>query len=44
MVGDGPEANPLVCKLSRPHSVLFNGGKLYVADSEGHRIRVLSLP
>jgi streptogramin lyase len=44
MVGDGPEVNPLECKLSRPHAVLFNGGKLYVADSEGHRIRVLSLP
>ncbi len=44
MVGDGPETNPLECKLSRPHAVLFNAGKLYVADSEGHRIRVLSLP
>ena len=44
MMGDGPETNPLACKLSRPHAVLFTGGKLYVADSEAHRIRVLSLP
>jgi streptogramin lyase len=42
--GDGPETNPLECKLSRPHAVLFTGGKLYVADSEAHRIRLLSLP
>lgn len=40
-MGDGPETNPLDCKLSRPHAVLFTGGKLYVADSEAHRIRVL---
>lgn len=43
-MGDGPETNPLGCKLSRPHAVLFTGGKLYVADSEAHRIRMLSLP
>ncbi len=40
-VGDGPEPNPLACKLSRPHAVLFANGVLYVADSEAHRIRVL---
>ena len=39
--GDGPEPNPLGCKLSRPHAVLFANGVLYVADSEAHRIRVL---
>ncbi|MBZ5577218.1 MAG: hypothetical protein LAP40_11720 [Acidobacteriia bacterium] len=39
--GDGPEPNPLECKLSRPHAVLFANGVLYVADSEAHRIRVL---
>ena len=42
--GDGPETNPLDCKLTRPHAVLFVGGKLYVADSEANRIRVLTLP
>jgi streptogramin lyase len=41
-IGDGPETSPLDCKLSRPHAVLFVGGKLYVADSEAHRIRVVS--
>jgi len=44
MMGDGPETSPLECKLSRPHAVLFTKGKLYVADSEAHRIRLLSLP
>jgi DNA-binding beta-propeller fold protein YncE len=39
--GDGPEADPLKCKLSRPHGVLFANGSLYVSDSEAHRIRVL---
>jgi sugar lactone lactonase YvrE len=40
--GDGPETDPLQCRLSRPHG-LFAGtdGTLYVADSEAHRIRVL---
>jgi len=41
MMGDGPETSPLQCKLSRPHALLFTGGKLIVADSEAHRIRVL---
>src|SRR5258708_25629959 len=39
--GDGPEGDPLACKLSRPHGVLFANGSLYVSDSEAHRIRVL---
>lgn len=39
--GDGPETDPLQCKLSRPHGVLFSGGVLYVSDSESHRILTL---
>ncbi|MEO5926926.1 MAG: hypothetical protein ABIR70_24135 [Bryobacteraceae bacterium] len=39
--GDGPETDPLQCKLNRPHGVLFANGVLYIADSEAHRIRVL---
>jgi streptogramin lyase len=39
--GDGPETDPLACKLSRPHGVLFANGVLYVSDSEAHRIRIL---
>ena len=40
--GDGPETSPLECKLSRPHGLLVDAtGRLYVTDSEAHRIRVL---
>jgi DNA-binding beta-propeller fold protein YncE len=39
--GDGPESDPLKCKLNRPHAVLYANGVLYVADSEANRIRVL---
>jgi sugar lactone lactonase YvrE len=40
--GDGPETDPLECKLSRPHGVFADtDGTLYVTDSEAHRIRVL---
>lgn len=41
--GDGPEPNPRRCALSRPHGVLVDDrGIVYVADSEAHRIRVLT--
>lgn len=40
--GDGPESSPLECKLSRPHGLLADTtGRLYVTDSEAHRIRLL---
>jgi sugar lactone lactonase YvrE len=39
--GDGPETDPLQCKLSRPHGLFAYGGVLYVSDSEAHRIRML---
>ena len=40
--GDGPESDPLQCKLSRPHGLFAApDGTLYVTDSEAHRIRVL---
>ena len=39
--GDGPEDNPLTCKLSRPHGLLAANGVMYVADSESNRIRIL---
>jgi len=40
--GDGPETSPLDCKLSRPHGLLADAnGRLYVTDSEAHRIRLL---
>jgi DNA-binding beta-propeller fold protein YncE len=39
--GDGPEPEPLKCRLARPHGLFAASGVLYVADSEAHRIRVL---
>ena len=42
MRGDGPETDPLQCKLSRPHGLFADGeSRLYVTDSEAHRIRIL---
>lgn len=43
--GDGPEPDPRRCALARPHGLLVDrGGRLYVTDSEAHRIRVVSDP
>jgi DNA-binding beta-propeller fold protein YncE len=39
--GDGPENDPLKCKLSRPHAVFAVPNALYVSDSEAHRIRIV---
>ena len=40
--GDGPEPDPLRCRLARPHGVFVDSaGALYIGDSEAHRIRVL---
>jgi streptogramin lyase len=40
--GDGPDGNPLQCKLSRPHGIFVGrDGTVYIGDSESHRIRVL---
>ena len=40
--GDGPEHDPLNCKLNRPHDVSVDpNGRLLVDDSEAHRIRRL---
>lgn len=40
--GDGPEPDPLSCKLNRPHGIYVDRrGVIYVGDSEAHRIRML---
>lgn len=40
--GDGPDGDPLACKLSRPHGIFVGrDGTVYVGDSESHRVRVL---
>ncbi|MBT3531080.1 MAG: hypothetical protein HOF74_10065 [Gammaproteobacteria bacterium] len=40
--GDGPDGNPLLCKLNRPHGVCVDIGVVYVTDSENHRVRAIS--
>ncbi len=40
--GDGPEGNPLKCKMARPHGVFVDAdGSVYIGDSEAHRVRVI---
>lgn len=40
--GDGPEGDPLQCKMTRPHGVFVDAdGTIYVGDSEAHRVRVI---
>jgi len=39
--GDGPDGDPLRCRLARPHGAFMHEGVLYVTDSESHRIRAL---
>ncbi|MBM3762296.1 MAG: hypothetical protein FJW36_18855 [Acidobacteria bacterium] len=42
--GDGPDGDPLECKMNRPHGVFVDKkGFLYVADSEAHRIRRMKI-
>ena len=39
---DGPNGSPLKCGLARPHGVCLDAeGRLYIGDSDNHRIRVL---
>ena len=39
--GDGPDGDPMACRLARPHGVFAHQGVLYVTDSENHRVRAL---
>jgi sugar lactone lactonase YvrE len=41
--GDGPDGDPLACKLARPHGVFIQGRNVYIGDSENHRIRLLQV-
>ena len=39
--GDGPDADPLNCKLDRPHGVFVDrAGNVYIGDSENNKVRV----
>ncbi len=40
--GDGPEPDPLQCKLARLHGIFVDtDGSIFIGDSETHRVRVL---
>ena len=40
--GDGPDGNPLTCRLGRPHGVwIDHDGAIWIGDSLSHRIRVM---
>jgi streptogramin lyase len=40
--GDGPEGDPLKCRMSRPHGIFVDAdGRIFVGDSEAHRVRVI---
>jgi hypothetical protein len=42
--GDGPDGDPLRCRLNRPHGVFVSADDwLYIGDSNNHRVRRLSL-
>jgi hypothetical protein len=41
--GDGPDGDPLACRLNRPHGVFVTGNQIYIGDSENHRIRLLEV-
>ena len=40
--GDGPDGDPLNCRLNRPHGVCVHNDVLYIGDSENHRIRAVT--
>lgn len=40
--GDGPDGDPLGCKMSRPHGIFVDrDGTVLIGDSEAHRIRAV---
>jgi sugar lactone lactonase YvrE len=39
--GDGPDGDPLGCRLDRPHGVFVHQNVVYVTDSESHRVRAI---
>lgn len=39
--GNGPDGDPLRCRLARPHGVFVDlDGSVFIGDSENHRVRV----
>lgn len=42
MRGDGPDGDPLRCRLARPHGICSDAdGNVYIGDSEAYRVRML---
>ncbi|MBD3672363.1 MAG: hypothetical protein HUJ26_02450 [Planctomycetaceae bacterium] len=40
--GDGPDGDPLHCRLNRPHGIFVDAvGNVYIGDSSNHRVRML---
>ncbi|MBL9176061.1 MAG: hypothetical protein JNL10_21135 [Verrucomicrobiales bacterium] len=40
--GDGPDGNPVQCRLARPHGIWVDrDGTLFIGDSENHRVRIV---
>lgn len=40
--GDGPDGDPLKCKLARPHGIYCDAdGSIFIGDSESNRVRLL---
>lgn len=41
--GDGPDGDPLKCRMDRPHGVFVDdAGNVYIGDSSNHRVRVFT--
>ena len=41
--GDGPDGTPEECRMDRPHGVFVDkAGRIYVGDSNNHRVRMLT--
>jgi streptogramin lyase len=41
-VRDGPDGDPMRCKMARPHGVFVDAdGSVLVGDSEAHRVRII---
>lgn len=39
--GDGPDGDPRQCRLARPHGICVVDGRVFITDSENHRVRAL---
>lgn len=40
---DGVDGDPLRCGLARPHGVCVGAGRLFVGDSDNHRVRMMAV-